>query len=583
MKKLINRPDAVVEEMVEGLILAFPGLARLPGQTVLVRDDAAANRCRQVALISGGGSGHEPAHAGFVGRGMLSAAVAGDVFTSPGVDAVLAAIRAVAGDAGAILIVKNYTGDRLNFGLAAELARIEGIAVEVVIVADDVALAGTDAAEFAGRRGLAGTIFVHKVAGAAAEAGLSLAEVAAEARDAAEAIGTMGVALSACIVPAAGTPGFTLGDREVELGLGIHGEPGVRREPIASADDLVDRLIDAILGQTPAIAPAGRAALLVNNLGGTPIMELAIVARCAIETLEARGIAVARAYVGTFLSALEMAGVSLSVLAVDDDRLARLDAPTDAPAWPNASDRPRRRPAEVARGLAGPSPDPGPRPGPPKTVAGQTLARVVQAVARSLTEAAPALTELDRQVGDGDLGLSLARGVAAAVEALPGLPLDDQAENLHRLGPILQRAMGGTSGPLYAILLVRAAARLRSSDPADPRAWAEAFRAGIAGVGDLGGAAPGDRTMLDALVPAAEALEHALEAGRSPDEAIRAAAEAAEAGAKATARLRPRRGRSSYLGDRALGHLDPGASAVAIWLGAIADALGQSAGPGHGN
>ncbi|HEX8202175.1 MAG TPA: dihydroxyacetone kinase subunit DhaK, partial [Isosphaeraceae bacterium] len=206
MKKLINRPEAVVEEMVEGLAAIHPGLRRLPGHTVLVRADVAEVRDRTVALISGGGSGHEPAHAGYIGRGMLSAAVAGDVFTSPAPDAIVAAIRAVAGPPGVLLIVKNYTGDRLNFGLAAELARAEGVPVEVVVVADDVALAATT--ETAGRRGLAGTVLVHKVAGAAAEAGADLRAVAAEARAAAEAVRTMGVALSPCIVPAAGRPGF---------------------------------------------------------------------------------------------------------------------------------------------------------------------------------------------------------------------------------------------------------------------------------------------------------------------------------------------------------------------------------------
>src|SRR6266403_2065774 len=245
MKKLINRPDAVVEEMIEGLVAVDPGLERLPGQLVVVRADAAEVRDRGVALISGGGSGHEPAHAGYVGRGMLSAAVAGDVFTSPSPDAVLAAIRAVGGPPGVLLIVKNYTGDRLNFGLAAEMARAEGYAVEMVIVADDVALAAD----------------------------------ADEASEDAGAVGTMGVALTPCTVPAAGTPGFALGADEIELGLGIHGEPGVRRGPLEPADALVDRLLDAIVADSrPGLARGDRVALLVNNLGATPAMELAIVA-----------------------------------------------------------------------------------------------------------------------------------------------------------------------------------------------------------------------------------------------------------------------------------------------------------------
>jgi triose/dihydroxyacetone kinase / FAD-AMP lyase (cyclizing) len=564
MKKLINRPEDVVEEMVEGLALAFPGLRRLPGQTVLVRSDLAQQADRPVALISGGGSGHEPAHAGYVGRGMLAAAVAGDVFTSPSPDAVLAAIRAVAGPRGALLVVKNYTGDRLNFGLAAEVARVEGIPVEIVVVADDVALA--DSTSNAGRRGLAGTVLVHKVAGAAAEAGATLAEVAAEARAAAGAVRTMGVALSACTVPALGRPGFELGESEIELGLGIHGEPGVRREPIGTADTLVERLLDAILAEPESLAK-GRAALLVNNLGGSTLMELAIVARRAIALLEDRGVVVERTYVGSFLTALEMAGVSLSVIALDDARLARLDASTDAPAWPNAAARARTRPNAPERVPEAPAlPAPVAR---PSTPLGKSLEAAIWAAAQALIEAEPRLTELDRAVGDGDLGISLARGSRAALDALPSCPLDDPASTLQTLGLTLQRAMGGTSGPLYAVFMLRAAARLKSGPGNDPKTWAEAFQAGCRGIAELGGASEGDRTMLDALIPAARALEAGLAAGESVPAALASVALAAEEGARATAGMSPRRGRSSYLGERTLGHSDPGAEAVAVWLRAL--------------
>src|SRR5262245_22803403 len=384
--------------MVEGLVALYPGLRRLPGYTVLVRADIDEAREGRVALISGGGSGHEPAHAGYVGRGMLSAAVAGDVFTSPSPDAVLAAVRATAGPRGAALVVKNYTGDRLNFGLAAELARAEGVPVETVVVADDVALAGS--AGQAGRRGLAGTVLVHKVAGAAAEAGASLAEVAAAARAAAGAVRTMGVALSPCTVPAAGRPGFALGEGEVELGLGIHGEPGVRRGPLEPADALVDHLLAVVLADLGPAAGA-RVGRLVNSLGGTPTMELAVAARRAVAVLQGRGLAVARVYLGTFLSALEMAGASLTVLPVDDGRLALLDAPTDAPAWPNAAARPRRRTAPTAEPVPPTGSFPPAAPAGPQTGLGKAVAAAVRAAADALIAAAPRLTELDRAVGDG--------------------------------------------------------------------------------------------------------------------------------------------------------------------------------------
>jgi dihydroxyacetone kinase len=563
MKKLINRPEAVVEEMVEGLAAVYPGLRRLPGHTVLVRADLPGADERPVAVISGGGSGHEPAHAGYVGGGMLTAAVAGDVFTSPSPDAVLAAIRATAGPRGALLVIKNYTGDRLNFGLAAELARSEGIPVESVLVADDVALAGS--VEHAGRRGIAGTVLVHKIAGAVAQAGGSLAEVAAAARSAAADVRTMGVALSACTVPKAGRPGFTLGDDEIELGLGIHGEPGVRRGKLEPADALVEQLLAAILAERGE-ASGGRVVLMVNNLGGTPTMELAVVARHAIAALEGRGLSVERVYLGTFMSALEMAGVSLSVLPVDDGRLALLDAPTDAPAWPNAANRPRTRTSAT---IAAPPASAPTAAAPPKTERGIALWAAVRRATQALIDAEPRLTVMDQAVGDGDLGISLERGARAVQDAMTTYPFDDPAATLHALSVTLKRALGGTSGPLYAAFFVRASSVLRHGSADDLKTWAEAFRAGCAAVSELGGASVGDRTMLDALVPAGDAFSAKVASGESAMEALRAAAQAAAAGARATAAMRPRRGRSSYLGERAIGHLDPGAEAVAIWLAAL--------------
>jgi dihydroxyacetone kinase len=566
MKKLINRPESVVEEMIEGLVAAYPGLRRLPGHTVLLRADLPVAAERPVAIISGGGSGHEPAHAGYVGRGMLSAAVAGDVFTSPSPDAVLAALRATAGPRGAVLVVKNYTGDRLNFGLAAELARAEGIPVETVLVADDVALAGS--VEHAGRRGLAGTVLVHKVAGAAAEAGATLADVAAAARAAAGAVRTMGVALSPCTVPAAGRPTFVLGDSEIELGLGIHGEPGVRRGPLEPANALVDRLLGLILAEL-APAPGSRVVLLVNNLGATPMMELAIATRRAVAALEERSLAVERVYLGTFLSALEMAGVSLSVLPVDEARLAWLDAATEAPAWTGA--RPRTRTVQSL--LEPPSASVLTTPAPPCTRLGEAVRAALQAATKALIEAAPRLTQMDQVVGDGDLGISLERGARAVLEALPSYPLDDPAATLLALGVTLQRALGGTSGPLYGAFFVRAAGAVRRGRADDPATWAAAFKAGCTAIAELGGAARGDRTMLDALLPAAESFQSAIDSGRRAADALREAVAAAAASARATAGMTPRRGRSSYLGARALGHPDPGAEAVAVWLGALIGAV----------
>ncbi|MCP3136229.1 dihydroxyacetone kinase family protein [Pyxidicoccus xibeiensis] len=566
MKKLVNAPRAVVREMLEGLVALAPGQALLEEETVVVRADTPADlHQRKVAVISGGGSGHEPAHAGYVGEGMLSAAVAGDVFTSPSADAVLTAIRAVSGPAGALLVVKNYTGDRLNFGLAAELARAEGIPVEVVVVADDVAL--HDTVEPARRRGIAGTVLVHKVAGAVAASGASLAEVAREAAAAASELGTMGVALGPCTVPAAGRPGFTLGEDEIELGLGIHGEQGVRRVPLRSADALVDTLLTTIL-EDRSIGAGDRVALLVNGLGGTPPMELAIVARRALAVLRQGGVRVERAWSGTLLSALEMPGCSLSLLKVDDARLARLDLATTAPAWPGAGRvAPERTPRHLPDTPRAPLAEGEQLPGM------ERVRRAALAVADAFDAEEARLTTLDSAAGDGDLGLSLARG-AAAVRALPESSWATPSRALTAIGNALRKAIGGSSGPFYATALLRAARRLAEVEgmPA-ASVWAGAFSAGVDAVSELGGARPGDRTMLDALRPAADTFARELEAGKPPADAWAAAVREGERGAEATTHMQPRLGRASYLGARAVGVPDAGAVAVVVWLKALAASL----------
>ena len=258
MKKFVNRPEDAVEEMLQGLAVLHPGSTRLPGYKVLLRADAASARERQVAVLSGGGSGHEPAHAGYIGEGMLSAAVAGEIFTSPSSDSVYAAIQAIAGKPGSLLVVKNYTGDRLNFGLAAEMARAEGIPVEMVIVNDDVAL--TEKGSDTGARGLAGTILIHKLLGAAAAEGRNLDDLAVIGKAAVEHLATMGVSFSAGTSPTVGRPGFELGEEEMELGLGIHGEPGVKRMQLQPADELTETLLAKILqhGKFGAAEASGR-------------------------------------------------------------------------------------------------------------------------------------------------------------------------------------------------------------------------------------------------------------------------------------------------------------------------------------
>jgi ATP-dependent dihydroxyacetone kinase len=563
VKKLINDPRHVVRDMLEGLVALHPGLALLSEHDIVLRRDLPEPAQRRVAVISGGGAGHEPAHAAYVGAGMLHAAVSGEVFTSPSVDAVLAAIRAAAGPAGALLVVKNYTGDRLNFGMAAELARAGGIPTEIVVVADDVALRDTVPPER--RRGIAGTILVHKIAGALAERGEPLGTVAAAGRAAATATGTMGVALGACTIPAIGKPGFTLGDDEIELGLGIHGEPGVSRQGIASADAITNRMLDAILADGGHGAGT-RVALLVNNLGGTTTMELAIVARRALAHLRERGLVVERAWAGTLLSALDMPGCSLSVMKLDDDSIRLLDAATTAPAWPG----PGLVPSGMAALVAAPPAMPDDIVTSADTLGG-AVRQAALAAAAALEAAEPRLTELDSQAGDGDLGISMSRAAAAIRSCCATNASGDAAAILALLSAQLRRAIGGSSGPFYAVSLLRAARRLAQGPSAGLTDAADAFSAGVAAIAELGGARAGDRTMLDALLPAADALSDAAQRGLPASQALIMAAQAATAGAEATAAMTPRLGRASYLGQRALGIPDGGAVAVSLWLQAIAE------------
>lgn len=564
MKKLINDPRNVVTEALQGLVDTTPGLALVEGSGIVLCRDDSRPEDRNVAVISGGGSGHEPAHAGYVATGMLAAAVAGDVFTSPGVDAVLDAILLTAGPKGALLVVKNYTGDRLNFGLAAELAIARGIPVEIVVVADDVAL--RDIVPRERRRGIAGVVLVHKVAGAAAAQGLPLAEVAALARRAAESTGTMGVALGPCTVPALGTPGFMLGDDEIELGLGIHGEPGIGREKIRPADELAGTLIDRIIAD--GVCAAGdRVAVLVNGLGGTPPIELAIMARHALAHARARGLSVERLYCGTYLSALEMPGCSISLMRLDDPLLSALDAATASRAWVSDGRLPAGR-MPVTPPAAAPEIAAEPQQGPYAAV----IADTAGAVARALTAAAPELGDLDSRSGDGDLGISMLRG-SEAVQRLPAATFGTPSAAFRAMADGLRKAMAGSSGPFYAAGLMSAARALEGN--ADPAAgdWLRAFAAGVEAVESLGGARTGDRTMVDALRPAAEAWRDGLAAGLTGPDAFARAVAAAREGARATADMHPRLGRASYLGQRALGSPDPGAQAVAVWLEAIRDAL----------
>lgn len=327
MKKFINEAGAVEEQMILGMVQAYPDyLKKLDCGNVVVRTHKKEGR---VALLSGGGSGHEPAHGGYVGEGMLDGAVAGPVFTSPTPDQIYEGIKAVATEAGVLMVVKNYTGDIMNFEMAEEMAEMEGIKVKHVVTNDDVAV--KDSLYTIGRRGVAGTLFVHKIAGAMAETGADLDQVQAVAEKVIANVRTMGVAIAPCTVPAAGKPGFELKDDAMEVGIGIHGEPGTHREPVKKADEITDMLLDQILADIDF--QGSEVAVMVNGAGGTPLMELFIVNHRIADVLNQKGIQIYKTFVGNYMTSIEMQGFSISLLKLDEEMKTHLDDKADTPAW----------------------------------------------------------------------------------------------------------------------------------------------------------------------------------------------------------------------------------------------------------
>ncbi len=535
MKHFFNRRENIVTEALDGLLrTAQPGtLARLdsyPDIKVIVRADWDKSK---VAVISGGGAGHEPSHAGFVGRGMLTAAVSGEIFASPSVDAVLTAIRAVTGAPGCLLVVKNYTGDRLNFGLAAEKARAEGFAVEMVIVADDIALP-----EINQPRGVAGTLFVHKIAGYLAESGKSLAVVAAAAKAVAADIVSLGVSYSSCSIP--GQPyEERLGENQGELGLGIHGEPGVEKITVQVADSIVSLMTERL---SAAMPPEGKYALLINNLGAVPPVEMTLIANAVLSSSFATRVALTIGP-GPMMTALNMNGFSLSLVRLDTERETALRSVVAPHAW---------LPAVVPHAVDI-------LPAPKVAAAGKSAAasrdagaeRVLAAICERLVALEPELNRLDAKAGDGDTGSTVATGARSILAQSKSLPFADRAALFAVIGDTLATAMGGSSGVLLSIFFTAA-----SKASGDGASLAASLLAGLDRMTFYGGAHPGDRTMVDALSPALHALSVS---------GIGAAADEARKGADATKAMRKAKaGRSAYIGESDLdGVMDPGAHAVA--------------------
>ncbi len=531
MTQFMNKRENIVTEAIDGLIMASGGrLARLDGYPhirVVVRADWDRSK---VALVSGGGAGHEPAHAGFVGKGMLTAAVCGDVFASPSVDAVLAGILAVTGPAGCLLIVKNYTGDRLNFGLAAERARAFGRKVSIVIVDDDIALPHLPQA-----RGVAGTLFVHKIAGHLAEQGADLAEVTEAAGQVVAGIKSIGMSLDTCTVPGS-TKESRIPAGMVELGLGIHGEPGVEQIGFSGAEQAIAAMVDKL---AVAMEP-GPHVVVLNNLGGTSVLEMSVL---AFELLRSRIGGQISHMVGpaAMMTSLDMRGVSVSVYPAPAAHLAALTAPSGLAAWPGCE--------AVGAAIVLALPD-GLTPIRPIPSAHQPTRAFLTRCCEILMAMEADLNALDAKTGDGDTGSTLAGAARALIGAMDHLPLADHTQLYRAIGLELSQTMGGSSGVLLAIFFAAAGDAASSG-----LTMGAALKAGLDRMQQIGGAGLGDRTMVDALHPALEAL----------GDGLAAATRAARAGADHTATMRrAKAGRAAYISEGNLeGHVDPGAEAVA--------------------
>jgi len=568
-----------VDEALEGLTFIHPGLKRLAGHRVIVREQVDKNK---VALLSGGGSGHEPFCAGYIGSGMLTAGVAGSVFASPPTTSILEGIRAIAKDnkAGALIIVINYTGDRINFGLAVEKARHEGMKVDMFVCGEDCAL--TTADKTAGRRGLCGTMFVFKIVGAMAERGDSLEDITKTARNIASNMGTMGLALGPCSLPGQGQL-FQVADDVIEIGLGVHGEAGVGQAPLCSAHDAVKKLLDHMTSSTSAtrldLGPGEQIAVILNNLGGTSKLEELILAREIVLQLEGRGFKVMRFYAGHMMTSLEMSGILISILKVTNNPewLEMLDAPTSAPAWPTP----------LHSVLSGPNrfnPEPIPVSKSEQeedfAIKGVSLSdegaknvrTILLSASKALIDMEAKLNQLDSGCGDGDCGTTHAQGARVLKESLESLDTAHPSVLLRQLG-VLAEKMGGSSGGVYSLLFTGAANAFMDqvSGVVDPEAWVRALRYGLQTVMKYGGAEPGDRTMIDALHPALLVLEEA--GGNLSCEVLKTAGKSSMAGAEGTATMLARAGRASYVDRAKVNQADPGAVAAATWFNIITDAL----------
>lgn len=575
-RKLINDPDDLIAELIEGMVSAHPDHLTVEGETGRAIVARNGPRDGKVGIVVGGGSGHEPAFAGYVGKGLADAAPLGNIFASPSPAQIMDAGFAADGGAGVLFLYGNYTGDVMNFGMAEEGMAKQGVVARSFVTTDDVASAPRDKIDE--RRGIAGNFFVFKAAGAAADMGATLEAVESAAKRANDATRTMGVALSACSMPQTGKANFDIPDGEMEIGMGIHGEPGIARVPAETADAVTDRLLHPILGEL-ALSPGDRVAVLVNGLGSTTLLELYLLHRRVAEVLKAQQVDIHHAWVGEYCTSLEMGGASVSLMKLDEDLVRWLDHPCDTPALrvgvgevasgetANRKQRTRKqvgREGKVSRNDLIAS----------GTITPKVFRRMMAAAGQAIFAQRDHLCELDGAVGDGDHGVTMEIGWKAALSALEqSAEKATISELCDGMAQAFLDAVGASAGPLYASAFSAAGAAVSDRLNLDSDA-AVAWLAGMSeGISARGGATVGDKTMMDAWAPAVSDAAQASAKGASVASCMIAAAEGAARGAEATIQMQSNRGRSKKLGRRSIGHKDPGAASAAIMIAAWAQAL----------
>ncbi|OMD66518.1 hypothetical protein BSK62_11055 [Paenibacillus odorifer] len=585
MKKIINKPETLVREMCNGLVLAHPELDFDPKFKVISKKEINQSK---VTLISGGGSGHEPAHAGFVGTGMLDAAVCGDVFASPSQIQVYQAIRRTASTKGSLLIIKNYSGDIMNFKNAAHLATEDGIEVDYVKVDDDIAV--EDSLYTVGRRGVAGTVLVHKVAGAAAEAGLSLAEVKEAAQHAIDHVRSIGFAYTSCTVPAKGTPTFHIEENEMEYGVGIHGEPGIRREKIVPADELAQRMVTSLLDNFQMNdQKQEEVAILINGFGGTPLQELYLLNNSVIRELTAKNKQVFKVFVGNYMTSIDMAGASVTIMKLDETLKKWLSAPCDTPALSIKGPFEPVKYTEVIQEEKADSnvsfknnTDAAAAVIKNNRFTLQNIVYLLDQMSQVIIENEVPFCELDSHAGDGDFGMSVAKGfkqLKVEWEDILAHHLTNIGEFLDACSMVIMEYCGGASGPIWGSGFRAASKNVQQKEELTIQEFADMMQAVVKGIQDTGersfgrGAVVGDKTLIDALVPFADAWTQSAEQGDDIKVAANKAAEAAVQGSKNTIEIVARMGRASTVGERSIGYPDAGAHALGVIFTELAKAM----------